>query len=329
MSQSAKMTRHTYWISILCIPLFLAGGCTTPPQDDGPLTRDEMRALLARAKNPRSLYLTVFDGPAGPEFENAHRIHIDQVAQEHFIGPNDQPCIIKVHGSSSTPITALLDPSTPESWASLEMKHEIPLTPLGPPYYQVQSAHLADTEGGFLAHASAIKIQTVFVDSALFTIRNNTGDLGPFARGIEKPKIDLALGHQFLQAFSFVRFDYPNRTVSFSSSRAFPTPGPTLLAKLPLHIIQGALGTEALINGQETKVLLDLAGNYSAAVPEDRAGKDLDLYLGDLALSGLEPVSFESLGLTESDYPRLGWQAIRQFVITLDYQRQVIWFERP
>jgi hypothetical protein len=323
------MKRATQWISVLCTALLLVGGCTTPPQEDRTLTQGEMRALLARAKNPRSLYLTVFEGTAGPEFENAHRVHMEQVAEGNFVGPKDLPGIIKVHGSSSTPLTALLDPSTPESWASLEMKNEIPLTLLGPPYYQVQSAHLADTEAGFLAYASAIKIDPVNVNSSLFTIRNNSGDLGPFARGMVKPKIDLALGHQFLQAFSFVRFDYPKRSVSFSTSREFPTPGPALLAKLPLHVIQGALGTEALVNGRETKVLLDLAGNYSAAVPEGDDMKELSIYLGDLALRGLEPAPFESFGLTKSDYPRLGWQSIRQFVITLDYQRQVIWFERP
>lgn len=323
------MTQRFQGCSLLCFCLLLAGGCTTPPQEDRPLERDELRALLARAKNPRSLYLTVYEGPAGPEFENAHRVHMDQAAHEPFAGSGDQPCMITVRGGSSTPLTALLDPSTPESWTTVPMKKEIPLLPLGPPYYQVQSAHLGQTKGGFLAFASAIKINSVIVDSCLFSIRNNIGGLGPFARGIETPKIDMVLGHQFLQAFNFVRLNYPEQTVSFSTTRPFPEPGPTLLTKLPLHMIKGALGTEAVVRGEDTKILLDLAGNYSVAVSERMDEKNINVFLGDLALRRLSPWTFDHLGLTESRYPRLGWQVLRQFVITLDYQRDVIWLERP
>jgi len=309
------------YILALSLSLSLLSGCATPPKEDRHLTLNEKRALLARAKNPRSLYLTVFEGPAGPEFENSYRLHPSQVTRETFTGEDDLPAIIAFKGAPNVTYNALVDPSTPESWASAPMKKIIPLTPLGPPYYQVQAAHLAATRPGFMASASTIKMNTVFVESALFAIRDNVGDLGPFARGQTNAMPDVVLGNQFLEAFRFVQFNYPKKE--------FPTPGGTLLSKLPMHSIRGALGTIGLVNGRETKVLLDLAGDYSIALPDKPSSSTMRVHLGDIALSGLDPVTAESLNLIPSPYPRIGWRALKQFVITLDYKRRVIWFERP
>ena len=315
--------------SMLSLLILLSTGCTTPPEEERPLTRNEIRALLGNAKNPRSLYLTVFNGPAGPEFENAHRLHPNQVTSARMVGSTTAPAIIDVTGLTDTIFKALLDPSTPEGWASTDASPTLRLTPIGPPYYEVRAAHLKDADPGYMAHMSTMKIAPLQIESVLFCIRSATGGLGPFSRGIETPELNMVLGNDVLRNFRFVQFNYPNQMVSFSSSVNFPKPESRLLAQPPLLFVKGALATSGLVDGKETTVLLDLAGTYAASVPDDHAGKALRVHLGDLSLHGLAAEGSGTLGLTDAKYPRLGWEALNQFIITLDYHRRVIWFERP
>lgn len=313
-----------------CILLALTA-CRTPPLPEGenrPLNAEEIRLLLANAKDPRTLNLNVYEGNSGPVFNNSFRLHAYQAAEVDMLGSTNQPAMVTLETASGQTFISLLDPSTPESWASVLSGAELKLIPLGPPYYAVQPAHLEDTCEGIIAHAYTVKIDSLYIESPLYCIRMHTEGLGPLTRGQENPVPDLVLGHRFLQSFRYVQLDYPARKIRFSASSRFESIPGKQLTEAPLFIIGGTLGTRGYIEGRETSLLLDPAGSYAMAVPEAQAAHR-NVRIGELILPDLTEQSNRDVGLQDADYPRLGFEALRKYVVTLDYQKNTIYFARP
>lgn len=317
--------------SFLLATLVLLIGCATVPDEveDRPLTKDELRVLLAGAKDPRTLWITVYEGKAGPVFDNVFRVRENQGAFLPMLGAEGEPPRIEVAGARSEEMPALLDPSSPDSWTTVSASAQLTTTPLGPPYYQVEPGHLETEDLGFLVQASVLKAGAVWMDAPLLSVRGATGGLEAFARGAEDPEPVLVLGNDFLRAFRFVQFNFPKRRVVLSTSDPYRADERTLLARLPLYSIAGAVGTEATVNGRKTTVLLDPAGTYGVAAPKESMQSSYDVRLSGLFLPEQPGASSESLGLKASDYPRLGLRALERYIVTLDYHRKLIWFERP
>lgn len=118
----------------VALTLFTLVGCVSPPTESLPLSNDQLRAFFANAKDPRRFGITVYAGPNGPIFSGSNRIHPNQRKRILFASRSNPT--IKVRGPGSTEYLALLDTSSPHSWATLRTAQAMRMVPLGAPAYE-------------------------------------------------------------------------------------------------------------------------------------------------------------------------------------------------
>lgn len=275
--------------------------------------------------------MTRYESESGPVFTGAHRLHQDKFAVLPFESKRHStvPLIeARMRGERGLPV--LIDLSSPVSWIEYDTATRLGLIPLGPPGVRRVAAHVDDQVLSYLAVASRVTLDTVHVETALFYVRAARGSIGPLARGQKELETPAVLGAEFVRAFHFVQFDYPNRRVAFATSTLYQPNEDRLIASVPLRDLDGHLVLIALIGGQETPVLLDTLGDFSFAGNFIDHGTQLrQLALGDLVLRQIPVTDITTTGLGMVDVPRIGRDILSRFIITIDGRRRLVHFERP
>ena len=311
--------------------LAVVGGCKTPsPSLNQPLTGQQLAALFAQARDPRTFWITVYQGANGPVFTDANRLHPEQEGALGWASARRSKApVVRLKKNSFTHFTALMDTSARESWLSLSSRLSMGATLLAPPF-SVKPTHLADDQAGYLGVVDKVIFDGVYMETALFYLRAATGPLGPLTRRVEGTPPDAVIGCDMLKAFEYVQFDYPRRQTQVSSTRPFQPNEKRLLAKLPLKDLKGIFSVEALINGKPEMVILDTAGDFEVAmerVPAD--GVVHRLALGDLVLLNTRVVAAQDQGLGLPSVPRIGRQLLSRFCMTVAGKKNIVYFEKP
>lgn len=312
----------------------LLAACSTPqgPQQPVVLNKKQLESLAARAKSPQLFGITMYPSDAGPVFAGAFRVHDGDVAAITFPrGETTFAPIVQVGSGGETRFNALLDTASPQSWATLAMMDELQIKLLAAPSLLAsRPLHVFDTLGGILGVAGHLKIDQLNMENVLLQVRAASGALGPVARGLELPNLEVVLGADALKAFNHVQFNFPARFVTLSASQDYRPNETNLLATVPLLITNGAIAAAALIDGESSPVILDTGGDYAFALPTNRpAVRVRQLSLGDLVMRDLPGVPGMDLALGPIALPRVGRQALARFKVTIDFRNRSICFERP
>ncbi len=188
-----------------------------------------------------------------------------------------------------------------------------------------------------------IRLEDLHVDAALFHTRIVDGPLGPLLRNVppaQKNRRDRAseqpflhapfvLGCDWIKSFAFVQIDYPNQTVSFSTTESYTPSEEHLIAVLPLHEKDGIFAFRGSIDGESAIFLLDSVGDYEIAMARPAEPHARRIMVGNLAFrdARVTPLEEQHLGLPEN--PRIGRRLLARYRVTIDRSQRVVFFERP
>ncbi len=319
------------------LPLLLAAGCASskPAPPPRPLGWTEMRPVLANARDPRRLGLTVYDGRDGPVLEGAYRSYESQAATLAWSRKSTLPVLdIDVGALSALPV--LIDSSAPDNWISLAVGVSARCEVLGPPLYQRGPDHVAQEIPGFLTLASRVRLfnprdtGVVIVDRVPFYMLAAVGSLGEITRlPASASKVPQAvLGAEFLRGFSFVKFDFPNRSIFFSSTERFPRHPRNMEVSLPLIEHRGAIAVEALLDDRRTRLVIDTAGDFEIVTDSDRIDA-VDLQLDSLLIRDAIVTPAIDARVSPAYEARIGLGLLRDYILVLDFKNRMLHLGSP
>ncbi len=321
------MMKHLILLPCLCGTLLLTACSTLRPDSSTPLASEEKSAVMKRAKEPQVFGLTAYSSEQGAVFAGAFRQHQGQFDQIGFSSPM----------STTTPVIPinerkammLIDSTAAESWVTVEAFQELRMFPLkGPNSFEKLPGHVYDKTGGFAGVLPKMVIGSVHVESPVLYIRNARGPLGALTRWEKSPYLDGILGADFLRSFQFVRISLRGREILLSATRAYPTP-PNIVTVLPTVDAKGGIAVEALIDGEKSTVLLDIAGDFEVAMDAPKEPTLRQVSLGDLVFRKVQVDSTYELGLGTGAAPRIGRQLLEKYDIVINQQGREIIFELP
>ncbi len=312
------------------LALLLASGCSTPKEPIRPLTEGQLRAFFAKAKDPRSLWITVYESKAGPVFTGGNRLHPEQAALLDFVSKEGSTApLINVENGPIQTFKTLVDTSSKESWMSLATAQACETIPLGPPAYGYKPQHVVDPVEGYLSVQPKLRFDQLNMESALVCVKAARGPLGPVARGVDQPAPAAVLGCNLLKSFQFFQINYPERAAVFSSTVEYGADPDRLIASVPFREVRGAYAADGVIDGEPKTFIVDSAGDFTIAMTDPPTNALRQVSLGDLVFRNVEAEDLADLGLGLPDYPRIGRQLLSRFRVTFANKQGLIVFERP
>jgi hypothetical protein len=290
-----------------------------------------VKVFLAQARDARQFWLHEYESTSGnPVFVGGNRLHPNQVYTLPFQSKRALTApLIQVSGRKEKQYLALLDPSSKESWIALETAFTLGAIPIGPPPHALQPIHVQDRSRGILTVINKLKFGELHMEDTLFYARLTDKGLGPLTRENFRWKPQLILGYDLLSAFRYVQFDFPNRSITLSSTLPYSPDPNQLIATTKLHKIGGVLAVDGLIDEYAGPIILDFGGNYHIASTKPDTEYAQHVSLGDLVFRYVPAAPLSVLGLGYPTYPRIGRQLLSRFNITIDNKREVVYFERP
>ena len=305
-------------------------GCRTPPEQDSPRLNDEqLRTFFTRAQDPRRLWITVYRSEEGPVFSGACRLHPEQTAMLPFISDaKSKDMVIDFKDRGIKSYRALVDTSSSQSWLTYEAAQEINITPLGPPAYELYPSHVRDAISGYACAAQTFMFDKLYMETPLLFTYAAKGPFGPIARSQTSPRPDAIIGCNMLKAFRFVQFDYPHRIVTLSSTFDYK-PSTNLVASAALRETHGIIAVAGVVNDTQQMVLLDTAGDYEVAVDPTPDGPLRHVSVGSLVFRQVSATNTADLNLGLTEIPRIGNRLLSKFVVTFDFSKRTVYFEKP
>ena len=328
----------------LASALFAAAGCASlhPPLEATPLGQDDLDQFLASGRDARTYGITTYQDPAGARYEFANRVHPYRSAQMPFASPaHSKIPLIRAKTGRFVNFNLLLDTSARQNWVLLPSVEAMDYRAFAPPSGEYPDHVLSDIPG-YAGVANKIVMDKLHVESPVFFVPPARGGLGPLARADERPNLDekaaqarrklganthAVLGAVAMRSFSFVRFDFPNRSIRFSTDKAFaPAESTAVLASLPLRDWRGRPAVNASLGGEPILLVLDTAGEFDLSLPDgsDPAGP---LVLGPLVLDDVLPTTHGEHGLPVAVPARLGLGVLSRYAVTLDFKQLKMWIE--
>lgn len=337
------MAKHPSIRAWLAAAVLGAAGCATPgPLEQTPLAQDELDAFLASGRDARTYGITIYADSAGSRFESANRVHMDQSAQLPFVSPKGDPLpVVRAETPLSDPFPVLLDSSARHNWAAMASMKGLDYRLFAPPSGEYADHVVADVPG-YAGTGNKLILDGRHIEYPIFYVAPARGGLGPLARVGENPdaapksrkaadqaarKMPAIVGAALLRSFAFVRFDFQERSVFFSTHGTYKPAAPSAVrACLPLRDWKGRLAVQGTWGNEPITLVIDTAGDFDLSLP----GPDLPegpLVLGRWPIDDVRPVAHGDLGLPEAFPARLGLGVLSRFAVTLDFKQQRVWFE--
>ena len=325
----------------LAAALLSAAGCATPgPLEQIPLPQDEVDAFLASGKDARNFGITIYEDVGGSRFEFANRVHQDRAAQLDFVPPRSLAVpVLSARTATFVHFNLLLDSSARQNWLLLQSAPSMDYRTFAPPTGEYANHVLSDVPG-YAGVANKIVLDELHVESPLFYVPPARGNLGPLARadspeGEPSPaRLALAarthavMGAALMRSFASIRFDFPNRSVRFSTHATYKPADPSAVeASLPLRDWRGRPAVQATLDGEPLLLVIDTAGDFDLSLPGEPTAASGSLALGALQIDDVPLASHASLGLPEAFPARLGLRFLSRYALVLDHKHQRVWFE--
>ena len=324
--------------AVLC-----AAGCASQgPLKQTPLSQDELDAFLAGGRDARYYGITTYQDPAGARFEFANRVHQDRSAQMNFVSPRNLPVpVIRARTATFVDLNLLLDSSARQNWLLLPSVKDMDYRVFAPPTGEYAD-HVVSEIPGYAGVANKIILDELHIESPAFYVAPAFGSLGPLARAEEQSenaqvlparralgaKTQAVMGAALMQSFAYIRFDFPDRLVQFSSHATYKPPVPSAVcANLPMRDWRGRPAVEATLDGKPILLVIDTAGDFELSIPGKSGKATGSLSLGELKIDDIRLDTHAALGLPKAFPARLGRLLLSRYAVTLDHKQQRVWFE--
>jgi len=306
----------------------LATGCrSTAPKESIALTAAEKESLTRRAKPPQTFGITAQSPRDGVLFSGIFRQHRNHIGTLDLLkNKNGYIPAIEINDG---PLMLLVDTAASESWLTVEAATKLEMMPLaGPDLFEKTPRHVVDQAGGFAAVVRTVRFEQAHVENALFYVRNARGPLDNLARGEKEKKLSGILGADALRSFEFVRISMRSGKMVVSGSSVYPYTE-NALATVPLISVRGGLGVDAIVDGENVKLLLDLAGTFEMAAPEPAIPLIRQVTLGDVVFRQVEVVDTINAGLGADSPPRIGRKLLERYDLVINQRGKQLILERP
>lgn len=284
-------------------------------------TEREVATFLKRALDPRQFAITVTIGENGdPVIVNANRTRPGLEAIASFVSPPHTALPLIEGAVGGRPALILVDPTSGESWTSIERAKAFGLMPIAPPLIGGVPEHMVDSIRGTLCVAPSSTVDLMPIEAALFFARASRGPLWPLSRSADAHDVDFIFGWSLLRTFAAVQWNFGGRVIVLSN-KAFAEDDGRLLARVPLENGFDAFVVKGMVDSKTHPILIDLAGDFEIAVDEPTMALVRQVSLGDVVLRDLRSTTLASHGLGFPGTIRLGLRALSKFHIVLDNRR--------
>jgi len=308
-----------------------ATGCRTKTEPMvRPLSGPELKTFYSQAQDPRRFWITVYNTDKGPVFTGQNRLHSSQFVGLPFLSRQhpDVP-VVQIDAWRRRKFAALIDTTSARSWLTMDAFRAMQGVPLGPPAYRFPARHVTDEPPGYIGVVNKVRFDHLHMEDAVFCARGAFGPIGRLARGIKQPKIECVMGLDMVQSFRYVQINYPLKSVVLSSATGYAPEESMLVASIPYHEAGGSLAVYGKVNGQETTILVDTAGDFTFVAKGEAFTVVRQLELDNLVFRNVEVDDPEHFDLGLLEFPRIGNRLLQRFRVTIDSGSKVIHFEKP
>ena len=316
-----------YAILSLIFTTALLSGCSTKDGNIGAekyMTEREQKAALAKVKTPQYFGFDAYPAEGGIAFRGQARLHPNHQATMDLI---DGYPVIKIRGKSKRlKGHALLDFSSPTTWMEFDKAQEFDVTFMGMnddviPY---RGRNIGDVNA-YAGVIGQIRIDNLFMENIPVYVRMSHGALGPMARNIYDPHVDVSFGFDLLSQFETIQISLRNQSMTLSSSHPYIPHEDLLMSKARIKIVPGyGLTVDGSIYGLKIPVVLDLAGDFHLTRSDKNMAFTKQVGLGDLIYRKV-PTQFLNI---PGALPRAGRKMLEPYLITICPQQGFVYFER-
>lgn len=301
----------TNWMVLLPAALLLAG-CVTDETEVKPLSWAQQQSYMRRVRDPRIFGLSFYDTPSGPQIRGGGRLHPGQgEALEMQIKDPPKPVVLLQSAmGKETPV--LLDPSSMTSWLEFSTARSLQTRPVGE--REAKLVRMAGDEiPGCLSLVPTLRFGQFHVENTLVYVRMADGPIGAAGRGLDDPVLKGVIGWDVLKNLAQVRLLYSTGQVVFFSSDPYEPDPQRVVATLPLAKGAGVCAVRAEVNGRNSLVLIDPAGEFEAAG-----------FSGTLELAPGVSFAADAEG---PGGPRIGASGLSRYDVTICPQAGQVFFE--
>jgi len=302
---------------MLTAGLLLAAGCKTTESE--PVLWKDQAAYLRGVRDPRIYGIHIYQTPAGVEFRGGSRLHPNQTEALTMKTKNPPRPVVMLRTGFRTEQPVLLDFSAPTGVLEFDLAKSLGAIPLGEREARLVRTARDDVPGCF-SMVPTLRFGQLHIERAMMMVRMANGALGPAARGIESPSPKGSLGWDVLKKFEQILLDYSGKRVLLMTTEKAYMPDPSLLvAELPLVPYAGVCAVRGMVDGRESLILIDPAGDFEIAT--DQAAAVSSIQLGELVFSAPE-ISVSPGGT------RIGARLLQKYTITIRPQAGTLRFEK-
>lgn len=308
-------------MSLFClmIALLLAAGCKTTEMDPEtqPLSWQQQQAYLSRLRDPRVFGLSIYDAPGGLQIRGGGRLHPSQAAALQMQTEKEETMrpVLEMAGSFGRKWPILLDLSSSRTWLAFDAANKLMARPVGE-----RNAELSrlpnEKVAACLSVVSSLRLGQLFIENPLVYVRLAEGSLGPLTRGMDHHGLKGVIGWDLLKKFEQIHFLYSiGQVVLFTTEPYEPDPS-QVVATLPLVRHAGACAVRGTVDGRDSLILIDPAGDFEIA------GTDATVTLAP----GFDLSSASSIAGPGGI--RIGAGMLSRYDVTICPQAGVIYFEK-
>ena len=288
------------------------------------LTERETKAALAKTKSPQYFGFHAYPAEGGIGFMGEVRLHPNHQAQLDMI--DGQP-VVKLRGKAKRQKgQALMDISSATTWIEFSKAEEFGAIFMG------MNEDVIPYRGGFTGEVDGyaavvrqMRFDMLFMENVPLYVRMSRGALGPIARNIYDPHVDVAFGWDVLGQFETIQVSLRDGVIILSSSHPYSPHEDLLMSTAKIRKVQGyGLTVAGGIYGVDTPVVLDLAGDFHFMRADKKVAQTKQVSLGELVYRQV-PTQFLSI---PGALPRAGRKMLEPYLMTICPRQGVVYFER-
>ena len=301
--------------------LLLVAGCKTTETRSRPISWKQQQAYLAKGEDPRVFGLGIYDTPAGPQIRGGGRLHPSQADAFPMMTKKEHPLrpVVGMVGNFGMEWPVLLDVTSSRTWLEFDAAKKLRARPVGEQGKASLIRQSNDEIEASLSLVTVIRLGQVHIENPLVYVRMADGPLGSLARGIVNPQPKGIIGWNLLKKMEQIHLFYSLKQVALFTTEPYEPNPAQVIAALPLVEHAGVCAVRGMVDGKESLILIDPAGEFEVAAPGAAAISLIDL--GNVKIRA--PIMSESPGGI-----RIGAQVLRQFDITICPKAGMLYLEK-
>ena len=246
--------------------LLLLAGCKTTEIDDEtkPVSWNIQKAYLSKVRDPRVFGLSIYQTPSGLQIRGGGRLHPQQAAALPMKAEEPFRPVVELSGNFSRGGSILLDLVSNRTWLEFSTARKLRATPVAerkPELIRLPNEEVA----ACLSMVSKLRLDQLHIEDSLVYVRLAEGSLGPLTRGIDDLGIKGVIGWDLLKKMEQIHFLYSiGQVILFTTEPYDPDPS-QVIAALPLVKHAGVCAVRGKVDGKETIILIDPAGDFEIA----------------------------------------------------------------